>query len=69
MRWDQKLGQNWSIRSTVGYALPRRGRLRPDYRHREVDPIEVLMESLFDSLSTLEFHPCLRDAGIAREAF
>jgi hypothetical protein len=35
----------------------------------EIDPIEILMESLFDSLSTLEFHPCLRDARIAREPF
>ena len=39
------------------------------YRLVKVEPVEVLVESLFDSLSTLEFHPCLRDAGIAREAF
>ena len=41
----------------------------PGYQHRQVEPIEVLMECLFGSLSMLEFRPCLGDAGIAREAF
>jgi hypothetical protein len=39
------------------------------YRLVKVEPVEVLVESLFDSLSTLEFQPCLCDAGIARASF
>jgi hypothetical protein len=33
----------------------------------KVEPIEVMMEFLFDSLSALEFHPCLRDGQGSRE--
>ena len=35
----------------------------------EVESVKVPMESLLGFLSTREFHPCLRDAVIAREAF
>src|SRR5271165_168018 len=35
----------------------------------EIKPIELLMEFLFDFLSTLEFRPCLLNVRIARESF
>jgi hypothetical protein len=47
---------------------PRTDNCTTGYRHREVEPIEVLMESLLYFLSTLEFHPRLLNVRIAREA-
>jgi hypothetical protein len=36
---------------------------------REIEPIEVLMESLFGLLSTLELHSRLLNVRIVRESF
>jgi hypothetical protein len=36
---------------------------------REVDPVEILMELLFDFLSTLELHSRLLNVRIARKSF
>ena len=39
------------------------------YRSVKSSPIKIMMESLFDFLSTLEFHPRLFNVRIARESF
>ena len=55
---------------TGGFVFkPKNGRSGADeYRLSKVDSIEILVELLFDLLSTLKFRPCLLFLGIARES-